>query len=515
MSLLKNFSVVSGATLLSRVLGLVRDILFFATFGTSLIGEAFLLAFTLPNLFRRMLGEGTLSSAFIPVFTNSQKLDPEKGQWELLNQVLSRLLLFLGILSAVVSLACWFAYGVSFFEIPKWQNAVFLNGITFFYVIFICGSAILVGALNVKKSFWAGAFSPVILNLFMICALFFSGFIYGLNFTFCAVILAVSVVLAGVSQFLLPWFELRKRFEWDWKFNFSSSVDLSEVGSLFWVGVFGAAIAQINILISRLLAYLLDEQGPVSYLYMSARLVELPLGVFAIALSTILFPHLSKAMGEGNLKDYKSSFFNGVRMISMLTVPSAIGLFILGDLVIKTLFQWKEFGGENVYMASKVLSVIAWTIPIYALSTFLIKSFHSQKNMNVPLKGALISLLVNLFASIMLMKDFGVMGLAWANLVAAVFQLFYLSVKNPHISGKSIFSSEQICIQKVVLASLCMCVIVNYCKEYTQFGVSKFAVLAQLFIAILIGAFSYFMILIISKFPFRDGKPLLFKLNQK
>ena len=514
MSLLKNFSVVSGATFLSRVLGLVRDILFFATFGTSLIGEAFLLAFTLPNLFRRML-EGTLSSAFIPVFSNLQKLDSEKGQWELLNQVLSRLLLFLGILSAVVGLGCWFAYHVSFFEIPKWHDAVFLNAITFFYVIFICGSAILVGALNVKKSFWAGAFSPVILNLFMICALFLSGFVYGLNFTFCAVILSVSVVLAGASQFLLPWFELRKRFKWDWKFNFSSSDELTEVGSLFWVGVFGAAIAQINVLISRLLAYLLEEQGPISYLYMSARLVELPLGVFAIALSTILFPRLSRAMSEGNLKDYQSSFFNGVRIISMLTVPSAIGLFILGDLVIKTLFQWKEFGGENVYMASKVLSVIAWTIPLYALSTFLIKSFHSQKNMNVPLKAALISLLVNFFASIMLMKDFGVMGLAWANLVAAIFQLFYLSVKNPHISWKSIFSPKRICLQKVMLASLCMYTIVTYCKEYIQFGVSKSSVLSQLFLAIFIGSFSYFIILILSNFPLRNGKPLLFYRNQK
>ena len=344
MSLLKNFSVVSGATLLSRLLGLVRDILFFATFGTSLIGEAFLLAFTLPNLFRRMLGEGTLSSAFIPVFANLQNSDPEKGQWQLLNQVLSRLLLSLGVLSTAVGLACWFAYDSNLFQLQKWQDAVLLNGITFFYVIFICGSAILVGALNVMKSFWAGAFSPVVLNLFMICALFFSGFVYGLSFTFCAVILAISVVLAGVFQFCLPWFELRKRFKWNWKHDFSSSVQLCEVGSLFWIGVFGAAVVQINILVSRSLAYLLEEQGPVSYLYMSARLVELPLGIFAITLSTILFPRLSKAMGEGNLMDYKNSFFSGLRIISMLTVPSAIGLFILGDLVIKNPF----FSGKNL-----------------------------------------------------------------------------------------------------------------------------------------------------------------------
>ena len=132
LSLLKNFSLVSGATLLSRVLGLVRDILFFATFGTSLIGEAFLLAFTIPNLFRRMLGEGTLSSAFIPVFANLQKPDSTVSEWKLLNQVVSRLFLFLGVLSALVALFSLASYQFNFFQTPKWHEAISLNGITFF-----------------------------------------------------------------------------------------------------------------------------------------------------------------------------------------------------------------------------------------------------------------------------------------------------------------------------------------------------------------------------------------------
>ena len=206
---------------------------------------------------------------------------------------------------------------------------------------------------------------------------------------------------------------------------------------------------------------------------MSARLVELPLGVFAIALSTILFPRLSRAMSEGNLKDYQSSFFNGVRIISMLTVPSAIGLFILGDLVIKTLFQWKEFGGENVYMASKVLSVIAWTIPLYALSIFLIKSFHSQKNMNVPLKAALISLLVKLFCQHNVDERFWSNGPCLGKFSGCNFPIILLvSEKSPYLM-EIYLSPKRICLQKVMLASLCMYTIVTYCKEYIQFGVSK------------------------------------------
>ena len=142
----------------------------------------------------------------------------------------------------------------------------------------------------------------------MILALVFSGVIYNLNFSKCAVVLSLSVVFAGIFQLFLPWFELRKRFNWKWHLNFSQSSELNEVKALFWVGAFGAAIAQINILVSRLLAYFLEEQGPVSYLYMSARLVELPLGVFAIALSTILFPQLSRAISLGDEKNTMKPF---------------------------------------------------------------------------------------------------------------------------------------------------------------------------------------------------------------
>jgi putative peptidoglycan lipid II flippase len=497
------------------VLGLVRDILFFATFGTSLLGEAFLLAFTIPNLFRRMLGEGTLSSAFIPVFANLQKTDSTVSEWKLLNQVVSRLFLFLGVLSALVALFSLASYQFNFFQTPKWHEAISLNGITFFYVIFICASAILVGALNVKKSFLAGAFSPVILNVFMILALFYVGIANRFDFSVCATILSFSVVLAGILQLFLPWYELHKRFHWKWNFNFSRSAELSEVGSLVWVGAFGAAIGQINILVSRLLAYLLDDQGAVSYLYMSARLVELPLGVFAIALSTILFPRMSSSLGKGDIKGYKSSFFRGLRMITMLTIPSAIGLFLVGDLVIKTLFEWKEFGGENVSMASEVLAIVAWTIPLYALSTFIIKSFHSQKNMKVPLQAAFISLLVNLVASLLLMKAYGVIGLAWANLFAAFFQFFYLCLKNDDLSVGSFISQNQLCAHKILLASLCMYVVVFYGKNITGFGDGKLALLGQLSVLIIGGMVSYFLPLILSKFYLSEGKPLLFRANRK
>ena len=507
MSLFASFSVVSGATLLSRVLGLLRDVLFFATFGTSIYGEAFLLAFTIPNLFRRMLGEGTLTSAFIPVFSESQLVN--KNNWSLLNEVLSRLFVFLGCLSVFVAFFTLLTHQFAWFSNPKWYLANYLNGVTFFYVIFICASAILVGALNLRDRFLEGALSPVLLNLFLISALCFVGFNPDFSFGQKALFLSLAVVGAGLGQLYLPWFRLRKNFGWKFKWKFSHSSELSEVSSLFWVGAFGAAIAQVNILISRILAYTLDDPGGVSYLYMTARLVELPLGVFAIAISTILFPVLSRAASKGDKVLYQSSLFAGLRMISMLTIPSSIGLLLLGGLVISVLFEWKAFGESNVIMASEVLMIIAWTIPLYALSTFLIKSYHSQKNMKVPLRAALLSLLVNLVCSLTLMSAYGVIGLAWANLLAALAQFIFLYYKNPDLSWPSLLRNNQICLPKIFTAACGMFFSIQLIRVFFDTATNKLESLLQLSVFILVGAFVYFLVLMLLKFPLTGGKHLL------
>ena len=513
MSFFKSFSVVSGGTLISRVLGLFRDVLFFATFGTSFFGEAFLLAFTIPNLFRRMLGEGTLSSAFIPIFSNIR--GAELTQWNLLNQVVTRLLVLLGLLSFLVACFALFSYRFGIFEDLKWHVASFLNGVTFFYVIFICTAAILVAALNVKGSFHSGAVSPIILNLFMIATLLTAGVIYELDFQISAVLLSLSVVVAGVFQLFLPWIELNKRFGWRWRFNLSKSKEIVEVGSLFWVGVLGAAVAQINILISRFLAYSLEQEGAVTYLYMSARLVELPLGVFAIAISTILFPKLANANNRKDQESYLNHFFFGLRFILMLTLPSAIGLFMVGDLIVKVLFQWQEFTEQNAYMAYDVLKIVAWTIPLYAVSTFLVKSYHSQKNMKVPLTAATLSLIANLLLSLLLMFHLGVFGLAWANVFAALIQLFYLCVKSDVLRFNLVLSKHLSPVLMVFLATIVMFTTIYLGRHFVQPNAQKWESFLHLFFWIFIGAGSYFLTLYFLKFPMSDEKPLLSRLVRK
>jgi putative peptidoglycan lipid II flippase len=390
-----------------------------------------------------------------------------------------------------------------------------LNGVTFFYVIFICTSAILVAALQVKGSFYAGAVSPIILNLFMIATLLTAGVIYELDFQISAVLLSLSVVVAGVFQLFLPWIELNKRFGWRWRFNLSKSKEIVEVGSLFWVGVLGAAVAQINILISRFLAYSLEHEGAVSYLYMSARLVELPLGVFAIAISTILFPKLAKASNRKDQESYLSNFYFGLRFILMLTLPSAIGLFLVGDLIVMVLFQWKEFTQHNVSMAYDVLKIVTWTIPLYALSTFLVKSYHSQKNMKVPLIAATLSLVVNLLLSLLLMFPYGVFGLAWANFFAALIQLLYLCMKCDALRLHVICSKHLVQVLMIFLATVLMFATIYLGRQFVRPSVQKWDSFLHLFFWMLIGVGTYFLALFLLKFPISGGKPLLSRLVRK
>ena len=176
-----HLSTVSILTLSSRFLGLARDIIFFGCFGASLVGEAFILAFTFPNLFRRMLGEGTLTSAFIPVFTEALKNKSKKIALGLLNQVASRLLVILGVLSGIVILLSLLMSQDANLVEEKWELGFLLNSISFGYVLLICTSAILVGALNSMGSFFEGAFSPVILNLCMILSMVVGKYFLGLN----------------------------------------------------------------------------------------------------------------------------------------------------------------------------------------------------------------------------------------------------------------------------------------------------------------------------------------------
>jgi putative peptidoglycan lipid II flippase len=500
-SLSNSISLVSGLTIVSRVLGLLRDVLFFACFGVSAIGDAFILAFTIPNLFRRMLGEGTLSSAFIPVYSEiKEKYSLRKAQ-DVLNQVLSRLFVFLFVLSIAVCLISWIASQYNWIDSQKWVNGLFLNTIIFPYVLLICISAIIVGALNTHKSFFAGAFSPIILNLAMISglAIFYLGMSWrGLNL---GIALCFAVLVGGGLQAIWPWFQLRRDFEWRWRFNFSSSAGLEKIKKLFLIGAFSAAVSQVNIMISRFLAYNLEDEGALSYLFLSARLIELPLGVFAISISTVFFPELSQAFSKEKKSEYKNFFARGFRLTMGMILPASIGLALLSDSILSVLFQWGEFGQEDVWLASEVLVVSCFALPFYALAAYLIKAFHSQKNMTPPLHAAIISLCVNFILSIILMQEYGMIGLAWANVISAFLQTTFLAIKLNDFELKSIFSESIFSFFSIIISSAVMFGVLWLVNQQEYFSSSKESSIVALLILIPLGVLIYGISLIFCGFP--------------
>ena len=421
----RNLSLVSSLTAFSRILGLLRDILFFSFFGSSAVAAAFILAFTLPNLFRRMLGEGTLSSAFIPVYAENLQSHGLGVANRILNQVLSRLGLLLLLLSLVVCLFSWLGWQTWLTD-EKWKDGAFLNAIVFPYVLCVCMSAILVGALNTHRSFFAGAFSPIILNLSMIGSMMVGKWVLGAEGMELATSLGVGVVVGGLLQLSLPWIQLKNHQGWNWNFDLSDSAQLSKIKTLFWVGALGAAVAQINVLVSRVLAYSLDDQGALPYLFLSARLIELPLGVFAVALSTVLFPELARSSGQADTKGFEKHFARGFRLTFSVTLPAAIGLGLLAEPILSVLFQYGLFAGEDVEQAARVLMVSVVALPIYALSAFIVKAFHARKQMKPPLWAAIASFVINVVLCLFLMEEYGVIGLAWANVGAAFVQLVCL-----------------------------------------------------------------------------------------
>ena len=451
--------IVSLATVLSRVLGLGRDVLTFAIFGTSALHSAFQFAFTLPNLFRRLLGEGALTAAMIPVLSEEVEEKGKEGSWDLVNQVMC----WLCLLAMVLVGLAWILFSL----LPlwsgldqRWYDGAALARILFPYLIFICLAAMLASALNVLHRFAIPALSAVWLNLSILIFL-------GLGSWFIVEtpeqrmhFLCAGVLVGGFLQFLIPALALRRE-GWRPAWNFRKTTRLREIAWLMIPGLAGTAIFQINVVVSRSLAFSLDS-GAVSILYLANRLVELPLGVFAIAVSTVIFPLLSRDAARQDTAAMQRSFVLGLRMNLLLTLPAAAGLAVLHEPILIALFQWGSFGPEQVALTGPVVAVFALSIPGYAWATYTTRGFYALKNTRTPVKIAGLAFLLNVALSLFFMRILGVMGLALANVLSTTIQAMILqwrlSLAHPAMNPAPVLAD----FIKTLLATLAMAFLVSF-----------------------------------------------------
>ncbi len=424
---IKATGIMGAATLGSRITGLVRDMVVARLFGAGFATDAFFMAFTIPNLLRRFFGEGSLTAAFVPVFSEVLHTEGEKRAREVANACATLLLL---VLLAVVAVGILFSpwivqlIGFGFGEVSgKLELTDQLNRVMFPYIGFVSLLALVTGILNVLGHYFWPSISSAFLNLCMIgSALLLHGV-----FEVPVFALAMGVLLGGVVQLALQWPVLRRLdFVPRWHFN-PADPAVRRMGKLLLPGIAGVAIYQINIVVSRLLASFLEE-GSVSWLYYGQRLFEFPQGVFVVSLATALLPALSRHAAEGNLEALKDSLRHALGLVLLVTLPASIGLVLCAKPVFGVFFLGGEFSTQDLEMTTLALMAYAPGLLFVGCSQILVRTFYSLKDTMTPVKISFWTLLVNGVGGYLLMGPFGHLGLALALTLSSIFNMLALGV---------------------------------------------------------------------------------------
>ncbi|MDA3862626.1 MAG: murein biosynthesis integral membrane protein MurJ [Deltaproteobacteria bacterium] len=418
ISVTRAASIVGIFTLLSRIFGLIRDIVF-AAFIDKFYTDVFFIAFTIPNVFRRLLAEGTLTISFIPVFTDYRK----KGKQESLNfvtaaftvtAILVAVFSLLGILLSPV-LALLFAGG---FEGYKFQLVINMTRIMFPYILFVSLMALSMGVLNTLGHFVMPAAAPVFLNLCLILSAVagpFLGNYFGLNPIY---ILAWGVIAGGILQFIIQIPAMKSR-GYPLKFNPDfKHPGIKKILRLMGPALFGLAIYQITVMLSRQLASFLGT-GAVSYLYYSQRLIEFPMGVFAVAIATGSMPTLSRHASDKKLVEMKKVLRNSLELAQFVILPSMLGLSIIAIPIVAIFFQRGEFDYAMTRNTAYALIAFSFGLPAMATVRNVVNAFYALKDSKTPVFASAIALVVYLVFGLSLMWIWGHIGLALAITISA------------------------------------------------------------------------------------------------
>ncbi len=418
---------MAGATLISRGLGFVRDIIVAFALGAGVFADAFFVAFRIPNLLRRLFGEGSLTMAFIPVFSRIREEQGEEAAREMARSAMIWLCVILTGVTVVVELLAGpltYAIAPGFAKNPEqFGVTVDLVRICFPYVIFICGVALCMGILNASDHFLGPALAPCLLNVALISAALL-GYFMGWNVAYA---MAFGVLVGGAAQFLMqqPFLHARGfrwRGAWSWR-----NPGVARMGVLMLPTVFGAAVYQLNILLGTLLASFLPV-GSVSYLYYADRLVQFPLGVFGIAVSTAALPSLAKLAVEKRFDEFDSALSSALSLTLFIALPAAAGLVALADPLIGLLFQRGAFSAEAVQATGSALIAYSAGLPFIALSRPLVAAFYALEDTRTPVRIAVACLVANIGLGAWLMFPLAHVGLALAVSASSLLNFLLLAL---------------------------------------------------------------------------------------
>ncbi len=422
MSLIKSIATVSVFTMISRLLGFVRDMCIANVLGAGAVSDAFLVALKFPNLFRQLFAEGAFNAAFVPMFSGSLAESKEKAEgfasraYAMLFVVLLAFLIVMEIIMPFAMII--FAPGFDAIE-GKSELAIELTRITFPFLLFVSMSSLQSGVLNSLGKFAAPAINPIILNITLI-----AGAILGrLCFPNVAYTLAIATSLGGIIQ--LMW--LKHSLKQD---KFGLFLDIKglvkfgigpEVRTLMRriaPGIIGAGIYQINLTVDTILVSLVSN-GAVSWMYYANRLTQLPLGVIGIAIGTALLPLLSSQIKQEKFDDANHSFNRALEFALVLTVPSAVAFLVIAEPLIITLFKHGEFALSDAKATAYCLMAYSFGLPAYVVSKVMMPAFFARGDTKTPVKIAGVSFVLNFCTSVTLMFMFGYVGIAASSSISA------------------------------------------------------------------------------------------------
>jgi putative peptidoglycan lipid II flippase len=411
-------SKVGSGTLASRVLGFVRDVVIARTFGASVGADAFFVAFRIPNFLRRLFAEGAFSQAFVPVLSEYREQRSHAEVRELAAHVAGALggtlaLVTLAGVAAAPVLALVFAPG--FVDEPyKFGLTVEMVRITFPYIAFVSLASFAAGVLNTYGRFGAPAFTPVLLNVCLIGA----ALVVAPRLDEPIVALAWGVLAAGVVQlaFLVPFVARLRLLAWPrWSLRHAG---VRRILRLMAPAVFGASVAQVNLLVDTLIASFLVT-GSISWLYYSDRMVEFPLGVLGVALGTVILPGLSGDHAKGSRRDFSRTLDWALRWVVVIALPAAVGLAALAGPILATLFAYGEFGGHDVEMARRSLVAYSGGLLGFIAVKVLAPGYFARQDTRTPVRVGLVAMGVNVVLNLALVLPLAHAGLALATSIAA------------------------------------------------------------------------------------------------
>ena len=501
--MLKSSGAMAVATMISRVLGLVREIVYAAFLGVGWIADAFFLAFMIPNLFRRLLGEGALTAAFIPAFKEKEKLAGEQEMWRAANAILSGLIVAAAgvVIVVVVGISIALAVGVSK---PKTLLMLQLLRVMAPYLLFVCVAAILIGMLNARGHFFIPAFSAALLNLVMIASVLWLAPRMGLKPEQQIFGLAIGVLIAGIVQavFQLPLLT-KEGFRYRWVAPWSNET-VQHVARQMIPGTIGVAAFQINVAITYGFAFWVGDDIISSFNY-AVRLMELPQGVFGISLATYLLPTLSGLAAEKKYPEFRSTLGPGLGYVFFVNLLAAVVLLVLAEPIIRLLFERRNFDAHDTSQAALALVWLAPGLVAFSMVNILARAFYALGDLKTPMKISVFCLAVNAVFSVALVWQFRQAGLAAANsatsLVNVALLLFALRKKLAKLEFNDLLKHIPGLLGAGVLAGAAAWAVLR--PWTSRLGFNTFALqLGQTFLPMLAATIVYFVVSFWLKVPY-------------